>query len=266
MAERYRKIDPRFWTDERVILLAAEEKLVALYCFTGQANRIGLYCFSPGRAAEETALTPQTFAKGFGKVRETLHLGWDTTTHVLHLPTWWRYNRPENPNVMRAVLTDLHDLPRTSLGADYLAAGRRSLSGACLGVFARCVAHWLNGGRIERQRPSSAVVAAVRERDGDHCRHCGASVSWLDHRGNRGGTVDHLDPLGPATTENLVVSCRSCNSRKGLALSHISETVRENIGTVLDGSENVAKEQEQEQEQEARARTGAGEVGASPRA
>ena len=119
MAERYRKVDPRFWTDERVVLLAPEEKLIALYCFTGQANRIGLYCFSPGRAAEETALSPQTFGKGFGKVRQTLHFGWHEPTRVLYLPTWWKYNTPENPNVLKACLGDLHDVPRTPLSTAF---------------------------------------------------------------------------------------------------------------------------------------------------
>ena len=115
MARRYRKIDPRFWTDERIAPLAADEKLIAIYCFTGQANRIGLYCFSPGQATEETGLRAETFGKGFKRVRETLRLGWDEATRTLYLPTWWKYNCPENPNVLKACLADLHDLPRSPL-------------------------------------------------------------------------------------------------------------------------------------------------------
>ena len=93
MAQRYRKIAPRFWTDERVQTLDAEGKLIALYCFTGQANRIGLYCFSPGQATEQTALKPEAFRKGFVKVCNTLRFGWDEERRVLFLPTWWRYNK-----------------------------------------------------------------------------------------------------------------------------------------------------------------------------
>ena len=119
MARRYRKVDPRFWTDERIAPLAADEKLIALYCFTGQANRIGLYCFSPGQAVEETSLRAETFAKGFKRVRETLRLGWDEATRVLYLPTWWKYNCPENPNVLKACLADLHDLPRSPLLSEF---------------------------------------------------------------------------------------------------------------------------------------------------
>lgn len=55
---------------------------------------------------------------------------------------------------------------------------------------------------------------AVRDRDGDHCRYCGKTVNWLDRKGPLGGTYDHIDPNGENSLENLVVCCRSCNSRK----------------------------------------------------
>ena len=34
---------------------------------------------------------------------------------MLYLPTWWKYNCPENPNVLKACLADLHEVPQTSL-------------------------------------------------------------------------------------------------------------------------------------------------------
>jgi 5-methylcytosine-specific restriction endonuclease McrA len=59
------------------------------------------------------------------------------------------------------------------------------------------------------------LVAAVRARDGSHCRYCRVAVNWKDRRGATGGTYDHVDPAGPNSFENLVVACRGCNSRKG---------------------------------------------------
>lgn len=56
--------------------------------------------------------------------------------------------------------------------------------------------------------------AAVRERDGDHCRYCGREVNWLDRKSIAGATYDHVDPAGPNDLDNLVVCCRSCNSIK----------------------------------------------------
>ena len=116
---RYRKIDPRFWKDEKVMSLTPEGKLIALYLFTGQSNRIGLFNFSPGEASEDLTLSSETFREGFGKVCKTLNFAWDETFRVLYLPTWWRYNTPANPNVLKSCLEDLHEIPKTSLIAEF---------------------------------------------------------------------------------------------------------------------------------------------------
>lgn len=60
----------------------------------------------------------------------------------------------------------------------------------------------------------STLKQAIRDRDGDGCRYCAVSVDWKDRKGAKGGTYDHLIPHGPNTLENVVVACRSCNSRK----------------------------------------------------
>lgn len=58
------------------------------------------------------------------------------------------------------------------------------------------------------------LIKAVRARDGDFCRYCGKKVNWSDKRGVDGGTYDHVDPDGDNSLENIVVACRSCNSKK----------------------------------------------------
>jgi hypothetical protein len=60
MASKFRKVDPRFWKDERVRALTPIEKLVAFYVFTAQANRIGCFSFSPGMAAEDLGIPLNT--------------------------------------------------------------------------------------------------------------------------------------------------------------------------------------------------------------
>ncbi|MBS0164744.1 MAG: hypothetical protein JSR29_01550 [Nitrospira sp.] len=119
MASRYRKIDPRIWTDEKFRLLKADEQRIALYILTAQSNRIGLFSFSPGKACEDLGTLPPTFQKGFQKVCQTLHWEWDSDTRVLYLPTWWRYNQPENANNVIGNLKDLDDLPETPLLARF---------------------------------------------------------------------------------------------------------------------------------------------------
>jgi len=67
--------------------------------------------------------------------------------------------------------------------------------------------------RMVRHYYQESVRSAVLDRDGDSCRYCGVTVTW-GGRSADGATFDHLEPSGPATVENLVVACRSCNSRK----------------------------------------------------
>ena len=120
---RYRKVDPRFWKDEKIINLPSQEKLIALYLFTGQSNRIGIFNFSPGEAMEDLGIALESFAEGwakpFGNVCRALNLGWDETFRVLYLPTWWKYNCPENPNVLKSCLVDLHEIPQTGLISEF---------------------------------------------------------------------------------------------------------------------------------------------------
>jgi 5-methylcytosine-specific restriction endonuclease McrA len=71
-----------------------------------------------------------------------------------------------------------------------------------------------------RKAYHSGVIEAVRLRDGDSCRYCGIQVNWAVRHGPTGGTYDHLDPTLEATTDNLVVACRGCNSQKGREDTH----------------------------------------------
>ena len=112
---RYRKIDPRIWKDEHFRLLSPQEKLITFYVITAQSNRIGLFNFSPALASEDLGFSPETFLEGFRKVCFSLSWQYDESSRTLYLPTWWKYNCPENPNVLKACLADLHDLPKTPL-------------------------------------------------------------------------------------------------------------------------------------------------------
>jgi len=59
------------------------------------------------------------------------------------------------------------------------------------------------------------LTVPVRLRDGDSCRYCRVIVSFADKYG-RGGTYDHRTPGQEARTpDDLVVSCRACNSSRG---------------------------------------------------
>lgn len=116
MAQKFRKVDPRFWDDEKVTAMSNVEQLITLYLITSpQSNRIGFHKFSIAAGAESLRMNPETFREHFANVIGALGWRYDDRARVLYLPTWWKYNRPENPNVLRGNLDDLHDLPQSDL-------------------------------------------------------------------------------------------------------------------------------------------------------
>src|ERR1700761_1778044 len=73
------------------------------------------------------------------------------------------------------------------------------------------------GSSRSAMRANAELMKAVKSRDGSACRYCGINVDWANHRGASGGTYDHVIPLskrGNNDLDNIVVSCRACNSRK----------------------------------------------------
>ena len=118
---RYRRFDPRFWKDEKVRTLSLSEKTIAAYCFTAQSNRIGLFSFSPWEACEDLDMPQKTFSQGFENVCRTLAWCYDSKARILYIPSWWKYNRPENTNNVIGNLKDLDDVPESPLIADFLA-------------------------------------------------------------------------------------------------------------------------------------------------
>ena len=113
MAEpRYRRVSPRVWGDEKFTSLAEGEKLLALYILTSdQANRVGCFRFSPGKAAEDLGCSPATTGNRLETVCQTLGWRFSPATRVLFLPTWFRYNPPANPNQVQGWSSDLMELP-----------------------------------------------------------------------------------------------------------------------------------------------------------
>lgn len=78
--------------------------------------------------------------------------------------------------------------------------------------------HWARGRLLgrklkglgrNRRKIRPALRAAVYERDGHRCLHCGSTENL---------TLDHIHPFslgGREVLDNLQTLCRSCNSRKG---------------------------------------------------
>ena len=115
MAAKYRKIDTRIWDDEKFEELAPLEKLVAFNVLTGQSNRVGLFKLSLGKGAEQTGMSADSYGIAIGRVCDTLNWGFDKTRSVVFIPSWFKYNPPENPKHLAGCLSDLHEIPQTDL-------------------------------------------------------------------------------------------------------------------------------------------------------
>ena len=63
--------------------------------------------------------------------------------------------------------------------------------------------------KSKRSYEMSKLRPQIIDRDNGRCRNCDKRVKGID------ATIDHKDPEGPATLENLHLLCRACNTLKG---------------------------------------------------
>jgi len=113
---KYRKLEPRFWTDEKVRRLSPDGKLLAVYCLTGpQTNRIGLFAFSKGAAVEHLGLSSKAFEAAWSEVTDSLSWEWDEGLSVLYIPKFLACNAPTNDKHWKGMESDLDDIPKTPL-------------------------------------------------------------------------------------------------------------------------------------------------------
>lgn len=112
---KFRKIDPRIWNDEKFQTLPPADKLLAVYCLTAQANRIGIFKFSVALASEDLGIPSEEVRERLDRVCHTLFWRLDAIRRVLYFPTWWKYNNPGSPKTLAGILSDVHDVPQTPL-------------------------------------------------------------------------------------------------------------------------------------------------------
>lgn len=113
---RYRKLFPRIWRHPGFSVLTKTGRELALYALTGpQVSRIGLFYFSVGTAAEDLNVGGETLRKGLADVCVTFGWHFDPDARVFYIPSWWKWNPPENENVLKGNLKDLNDIPPCAL-------------------------------------------------------------------------------------------------------------------------------------------------------
>jgi hypothetical protein len=113
----YRKVYLRLWRNPNFHALDEAGKLLALYLLAGpQTNRIGLFRVSVASACEDTDMEPAQVRAALEAVCAAFGWQWDARASVVLIPSWWDYNGcGDNEKAWKGTLSDLNDVPRTTL-------------------------------------------------------------------------------------------------------------------------------------------------------
>lgn len=113
---RYRKVYPRLWRHPGFSSLKPSARELVLYLLTGpQTSSIGLFHFSIATAAEDLDVSIETVRKGLVDIGAMFGWHCDAVARVIYIPSWWRWNRPENENVLKGNLKALSEIPPCGL-------------------------------------------------------------------------------------------------------------------------------------------------------
>jgi len=113
---RYRKVFTRIWRHPGFKQLPRAARELTFYLLTGpQANRIGLFNFSVATAAEDLGITAESVRNGLVNVSTVFGWQYDAKARVFYIPSWWRWNEPQNPNIVTGSLKDLSEVAPCAL-------------------------------------------------------------------------------------------------------------------------------------------------------
>jgi hypothetical protein len=106
----------RLWCHPGFLALAEGERILVFYLLAGPlTNRLGLFKLSLATAAEDLLTTPETLKKRLADVCVTFGWLFDDRARVFYIPSWFKWNPPENVNVMKGSLKDLNEIPPCAL-------------------------------------------------------------------------------------------------------------------------------------------------------
>ena len=127
---RYRKIDPRIWSDEKFRALSDKGKLVFLMLLTHpNMTALGAMRATLSGFAEELGWDAEAFREAFAEVLAKGMAEHDAKACLVALPKFVKYNQPESPNVIKAWTGALDLLPECDLKNVVLHRAREATEG-----------------------------------------------------------------------------------------------------------------------------------------
>lgn len=112
----YSKIDARFWTDEKILTLTLDAKLLMLYLLTSpHRNQIGCYVLPRGYAVEDLQMPYERFNAAWDELLATGMVVYDEKVRVILVRNFLRYNAIENPSQATSAVNRIADLPKSDI-------------------------------------------------------------------------------------------------------------------------------------------------------
>lgn len=113
---KYRKVSVQIWNDAQFRQLPDDSKLAFLFVLTHpHMSAVGGMRASVAGLAEELGWTRERLSKAFQKPIERGMLWLDSEACMLVLPNFVKHNPPESPNVVKAWVKSLGNLPESPL-------------------------------------------------------------------------------------------------------------------------------------------------------
>ena len=120
MEGRYIRIASKFWTDEKIIELDTESKLLYLYILTcPHSNMAGYYRLPKEYIIADLKLSPEGLHKPFTKLLQEGLIKYCEKSFVILIPNYYKYNPIQNKNQAKGAAKKTCELPRNSLVEDY---------------------------------------------------------------------------------------------------------------------------------------------------
>lgn len=190
----YRQLHVKIWDDRRFEQLSPNEKLLFIYTWgNGHRNEAALYSLTIKRISAETGLTEEQIKVGLETLSKHNMIRYDWDTSEIWVVNALKYQNI-SPQGIKAIIKDLQQTESQTLKQAFIEKYNDILS-------------------KEVDENNLTITQIIAIRDNFICQYCGKTITEYSDI-----TVDHVIPQsqgGKETYENLVLSCRTCNSAKG---------------------------------------------------
>ncbi len=122
----YHRVASKFWSDEKTIAWDDDTRLLGLYLLTCEHRTVeGLFRLPKAYICGDLQWLPERLPKPFGQLLADGFVMYDETTSVMFLPNALQYQKPANPNMVKAAVKAVAALPRSALDQHFYATAER---------------------------------------------------------------------------------------------------------------------------------------------